>query len=302
MSYLFSSESVSEGHPDKVSDQISDALLDSFLKLDPNSKVACETLVTTGLVVLSGEVRTSGYVEVQDVAREVIKNIGYTKQSYRFDYNSCGVISTIHEQSGDIHRGVERGSDEDMGAGDQGIEDDNDAQHNDQHVDVKAEDSRSENSHPQQSQSAHQQPRDNGDPDIELGRQRVETFSDDFGECRGAHLPEKRRGDQPVDQVPCRVGQEDHGDGNSRCIGHTGGAGESPGAERRHEDAAANQPPGAPAATSKIITEIVDEFSECQAGKHHKDEIHADDKIFDSEIISWQNFRIHSVRFLTGGT
>jgi S-adenosylmethionine synthetase len=121
MSYLFSSESVSEGHPDKVSDQISDALLDSFLKIDPNSKVACETLVTTGLVVLSGEVRTSGYVEVQDVAREVIKKIGYTKQSYRFDYNSCGVISTIHEQSGDIHRGVDRGNDEDMGAGDQGM-------------------------------------------------------------------------------------------------------------------------------------------------------------------------------------
>jgi S-adenosylmethionine synthetase len=121
MSYLFTSESVSEGHPDKVADQISDALLDEFLKHDPNSKVACETLVTTGLVVLSGEVRTTGYVEVQEVAREVINKIGYTRPSYRFDGNSCGVISTIHEQSGDINQGVVRQRDEDQGAGDQGL-------------------------------------------------------------------------------------------------------------------------------------------------------------------------------------
>jgi S-adenosylmethionine synthetase len=121
MSYLFTSESVSEGHPDKVADQISDALLDEFLKHDPNSKVACETLVTTGLAVLSGEVRTNGYVEVQDVARNVINQIGYTKASYRFDGNSCGVISTIHEQSGDITQGVERQKEEDQGAGDQGL-------------------------------------------------------------------------------------------------------------------------------------------------------------------------------------
>lgn len=121
MSYLFTSESVSEGHPDKVADQISDALLDEFLKHDPNSKVACETLVTTGLVVLSGEVRTTGYVEVQEVARDIINKIGYTKPSYRFDGNSCGVISTIHEQSGDINQGVERQRQEDQGAGDQGL-------------------------------------------------------------------------------------------------------------------------------------------------------------------------------------
>ncbi len=121
MSYLFTSESVSEGHPDKVSDQISDALLDAFLARDKNSKVACETLVTTGLAVLSGEVRTDGYVDVQEIARQVIKDIGYTKQSYRFDGDSCGVISTIHEQSGDINRGVERANEQEMGAGDQGM-------------------------------------------------------------------------------------------------------------------------------------------------------------------------------------
>ena len=121
MSYLFTSESVSEGHPDKVADQISDALLDEFLKQDKNSKVACETLVTTGLVVLSGEVKTNGWVDVQETARKVIKDIGYTKQSYRFDGDSCGVISTIHEQSSDINQGVVRQRDEDQGAGDQGM-------------------------------------------------------------------------------------------------------------------------------------------------------------------------------------
>lgn len=121
MSYFFTSESVSEGHPDKVADQISDALLDEFLRLDPNSKVACETLVTTGLVVLCGEVRTKGYVETQDVARNVIRNIGYTKPEYRFDHNSCGIISSIHEQSGDIFQGVARTKPEDQGAGDQGM-------------------------------------------------------------------------------------------------------------------------------------------------------------------------------------
>ncbi len=121
MSYLFTSESVSEGHPDKVADQISDALLDEFLKQDPESKVACETLVTTGLVVLSGEVKTQAYVDVQKVAREVIKEIGYTESEYMFEGDSCGVISTIHEQSPDINRGVERKKEEDQGAGDQGL-------------------------------------------------------------------------------------------------------------------------------------------------------------------------------------
>ena len=121
MSYLFTSESVSEGHPDKVSDQISDALLDEFLKQDPESKVACETLVTTGLVVLSGEVKTHAYVDVQQVAREVIKEIGYTESDYMFEGDSCGVISAIHEQSADINRGVERESEEEQGAGDQGL-------------------------------------------------------------------------------------------------------------------------------------------------------------------------------------
>lgn len=121
MGYLFTSESVSEGHPDKVADQISDALLDAFLKVDPDSKVACETLVTTGLAVLSGEVRTEGYVDVQEVARRVINKIGYTKAEYMFDGNSCGVISTIHEQSPDIFQGVARTKPEEQGAGDQGM-------------------------------------------------------------------------------------------------------------------------------------------------------------------------------------
>ncbi len=121
MPYLFTSESVSEGHPDKVADQISDALLDEFLRYDPESKVACETLVTTGLVVLSGEVKTSAYVDVQQVARNVIKNIGYTHSDYMFEGDSCGVISTIHEQSQDINRGVERAVAEEQGAGDQGM-------------------------------------------------------------------------------------------------------------------------------------------------------------------------------------
>lgn len=120
MGYLFTSESVSEGHPDKVADQISDAILDQFLAQDPNSKVACETLVTTGLVVISGEVNTEGYVDVQDVARRVINKIGYNKAEYKFDGDSCGVISAIHEQSPDINRGV---SQEEKGAGDQGAGD-----------------------------------------------------------------------------------------------------------------------------------------------------------------------------------
>ena len=121
MPYLFTSESVSEGHPDKVADQISDALLDEFLRQDPSSKVACETLVTTGLVVLSGEVKTEAYVDVQKVARDVIKKIGYTKSEYKFDSEACGVISAIHEQSGDINQGVERAKPEEQGAGDQGM-------------------------------------------------------------------------------------------------------------------------------------------------------------------------------------
>ena len=121
MPYLFTSESVSEGHPDKVADQISDALLDEFLKQDPQSKVACETLVTTGLVVLSGEVKSEAYVDVQKVARDVIKRIGYTKSEYMFDADACGVISAIHEQSADINQGVERANPEDQGAGDQGM-------------------------------------------------------------------------------------------------------------------------------------------------------------------------------------
>ena len=121
MGYLFTSESVSEGHPDKVADQISDALLDEFLRYDPDSKVACETLVTTGLVILSGEVKTNAYVDVQQLARNVIKKIGYTESDYMFEADSCGVISAIHEQSQDINRGVERGSEEEQGAGDQGM-------------------------------------------------------------------------------------------------------------------------------------------------------------------------------------
>ena len=121
MPYLFTSEFVSEGHPDKVADQISDALVDEFLRRDPESKVACETLVTTGLVVLSGEVKTRGYVDVQHIARDVIKDIGYTKGEYMFESNSCGVISAIHEQSPDINQGVVRAKEEDQGAGDQGM-------------------------------------------------------------------------------------------------------------------------------------------------------------------------------------
>ncbi|MDR1456411.1 MAG: methionine adenosyltransferase, partial [Tannerella sp.] len=121
MSYLFTSESVSEGHPDKVADQISDALLDEFLASDPNSKVACETLVTTGQVVLAGEVKSKAYVDVQEVARGVIERIGYTKSEYQFEARSCGVLSAIHEQSGDINRGVERADPYEQGAGDQGM-------------------------------------------------------------------------------------------------------------------------------------------------------------------------------------
>ncbi len=121
MSYFFTSESVSEGHPDKVADQISDALLDEFLKQDAESKVACETLVTTGLTVLSGEVKTKAWVDPQETARKVIKEIGYTKGEYKFEAESCGVISAIHEQSPDINRGVERNSEEEQGAGDQGM-------------------------------------------------------------------------------------------------------------------------------------------------------------------------------------
>lgn len=121
MSYLFTSESVSEGHPDKVADQISDALLDNFLAWDPESKVACETLVTTGQVVVAGEVKTKTYVDVQSIIREVINRIGYTKAEYMFDGNSCGIFSAIHEQSPDISMGVERRKKEEQGAGDQGM-------------------------------------------------------------------------------------------------------------------------------------------------------------------------------------
>ena len=121
MGFLFTSESVSEGHPDKVSDQISDAILDQFLSHDPESKVACETLCTTGLVVVSGEVRSNAYVDVQSVTRNVINRIGYNKSEYQFDGNSCGILSAIHEQSSDINQGVVRESDESQGAGDQGI-------------------------------------------------------------------------------------------------------------------------------------------------------------------------------------
>ena len=121
MSYLFTSESVSEGHPDKVADQISDALLDEFLAYDKDSKVACETLVTTGQVVLAGEVKSNAYVDVQEVARNVIRKIGYTKSEYQFEANSCGVFSSIHEQSGDINRGVEKANPYEQGAGDQGM-------------------------------------------------------------------------------------------------------------------------------------------------------------------------------------
>lgn len=121
MAYLFSSESVSEGHPDKVADQISDALVDNFLALDKNSKVACETLVTTGQVIIAGEVKTNAYVDVQSVARQTINKIGYTKSEYMFDGNSCGVLSALHEQSPDIARGVEREDPMEQGAGDQGM-------------------------------------------------------------------------------------------------------------------------------------------------------------------------------------
>jgi S-adenosylmethionine synthetase len=121
MAYLFTSESVSEGHPDKVSDQISDALIDNFMAFDPSSKVACETLVTTGQVVLAGEVKSSVYLDVQKIARETIRQIGYTKSEYMFDANSCGILSAIHEQSSDINQGVERSNPEDQGAGDQGM-------------------------------------------------------------------------------------------------------------------------------------------------------------------------------------
>ena len=121
MPYLFTSESVSEGHPDKVADQISDALIDNFLAYDPSSKVACETLVTTGQVVLAGEVKSSAYLDVQEIARQVIREIGYTKAEYMFEANSCGVFSAIHEQSPDINQGVERKKPEEQGAGDQGM-------------------------------------------------------------------------------------------------------------------------------------------------------------------------------------
>jgi S-adenosylmethionine synthetase len=121
MSYLFTSESVSEGHPDKVADQISDALIDNFLAFDPESKVACETMVTTGQVILAGEVKSKTYLDVQKIARDVINKIGYTKSAYMFDGSSCGVLSAIHEQSPDINQGVERASKEEQGAGDQGM-------------------------------------------------------------------------------------------------------------------------------------------------------------------------------------
>ncbi len=121
MGFYFTSESVSEGHPDKVSDQISDAILDAYLQQDPNSKVACETLVTTGLTVLSGEIKSTGVINPQDIARKVINEIGYNKAEYQFDGNSCGVISALHEQSADINQGVERAEPSEQGAGDQGM-------------------------------------------------------------------------------------------------------------------------------------------------------------------------------------
>ena len=121
MNYLFTSESVSEGHPDKVADQLSDAVLDEFLAQDPNSKVACETLVTTGQVVLAGEVKSTAYVDLMDTARRVINRIGYNKSAYKFDGDSCGIFSAIHEQSADINRGVERKDPMEQGAGDQGM-------------------------------------------------------------------------------------------------------------------------------------------------------------------------------------
>ena len=121
MGYYFTSESVSEGHPDKVCDQISDAVLDEILRYDPTSKVACETLVTTGLVVVAGEIRTNAYVEIQDITRRVIERIGYTKAEYQFDSKSCGVLSALHGQSNDIFQGVGRTKPEEQGAGDQGM-------------------------------------------------------------------------------------------------------------------------------------------------------------------------------------
>ena len=121
MPYLFTSESVSEGHPDKIADQISDALIDNFMAFDPTSKVACETLVTTGLVILAGEVKSKSYLDVQSIARDVIRKIGYTKSEYMFEANSCGILSAIHEQSADINQGVERANPEEQGAGDQGM-------------------------------------------------------------------------------------------------------------------------------------------------------------------------------------
>ena len=121
MGFFFTSESVSEGHPDKVADQISDAVLDNLLAYDPDSKVACETLVTTGQVVVAGEVKSNAYIDLQEVARDTINKIGYTKSSYKFDGESCGVLNAIHEQSSDINRGVEREKPEEQGAGDQGM-------------------------------------------------------------------------------------------------------------------------------------------------------------------------------------
>jgi len=125
MSYLFTSESVSEGHPDKIADQISDAIIDEFLRYDSSAKVACETFVTTGLVVVGGEIKTTpevkGKVDVQSVVRRVISEIGYNKSEYQFDAISCGILNTLHEQSADINRGVDRGNDEEQGAGDQGM-------------------------------------------------------------------------------------------------------------------------------------------------------------------------------------
>src|SRR5665647_2537602 len=121
MGYLFTSESVSEGHPDKVADQISDAVLDEFLAYDSKSKVACETMVTTGQVIMAGEIKSETYVDVREVARGVINKIGYTKAEYQFDGDSCGVLTALHEQSPDINRGVERADPENQGAGDQGM-------------------------------------------------------------------------------------------------------------------------------------------------------------------------------------
>ena len=121
MSYLFSSESVSEGHPDKVADQISDAILDQFLAYDAYARVACESFVTTGQVVIMGEVRSEVYIDLQTIARNTIKKIGYTKAEYQFDGNSCGILTAIHEQSDDINRGVDNGDEDEQGAGDQGM-------------------------------------------------------------------------------------------------------------------------------------------------------------------------------------